>query len=244
MTATGATRYSRRARSLYEAVSVNMGDMTRDLELLPATSAIASVKAAIGVASKGLPAIRAALHGARIGAGVAFGPAVVERLGVQVVAEAPVAAAAIGARSLMLVGKDGVALQMSGMGKVAASASEGAVRSVALLTKGAAFAGALRAVRQGAAIGLVVDGAFGAYEAAMAVGQGKLTRREGALLVGKRAARGAISGAGGVAFAGAASAVMAATGLAIGGAPIVVPFVAMAAAGVAISKGFDRIFGE
>ncbi len=34
------------------------------------------------------------------------------------------------------------------------------------------------------------------------------------------------------------------TGLAIGGAPVVIPFVAMAAAGVAISKGFDRIFGE
>jgi hypothetical protein len=217
--------------------------MTRDIIFLPATSALATARAAIGVASKGLPAIRAALHGARIGAGDAFGPAVVERLGVQVVAEAPVVAS-VGARSLMLVGKDGVAVQMSGIGKVAASASEGAVRSVSLLTKRAALTGALRAVRQGAAIGLVVDGAFGAYEAVTAVRSGKLTQREGALLFGKRAARGAISGAGGVAMAGAASAAIAATGLAIGGAPVVVPFVAMAAAGVAISKGFDRLFGE
>lgn len=217
--------------------------MTRDLLFLPATSALATARAALGVATKGLPAIRAALNGARIGAGAAFGPAVVERLGVQVVAEAPVATA-IGARSLMLVGKDGVALQMSGVGRVAASATEGAVRSVSLLSKRAAFAGALRAVRQGAAIGLVVDGAFGAYEAVKGVREGKLDRREGALLVGKRAARGAIAGAGGVAVAGAASAVVAATGLAIGGAPVVVPFVAMAAAGMAISKGFDRIFGE
>jgi hypothetical protein len=90
----------------------------------------------------------------------------------------------------------------------------------------------------------VVDGVFGVVEGVKAVRAGTLSRREAAVLVGKRTARGAVAGAGGVAVAGAASALVAATGLAIGGAPVVVPLVAMAAAGVAISKGFDRLFGE
>jgi len=217
--------------------------MAQDKLVAPSFSVLTTAKSAIGMAARGLPAIRAALHGARLGAGAAFTPAVVERLGVQVVQDLPNAAQE-GVRAMMVLGKDGVALRMSAVGGVGAVVSQSAVRSVAMSTARAALAGVGRAVRQGAVAGAVVDGMFGVVEGVQAVRAGTLTRKGAAALVGKRAARGAVAGAGGVAAAGAASALVAAAGLALGGAPIVVPFVAMAATGIALSRGFDKLFGE
>ncbi|HTJ81149.1 MAG TPA: hypothetical protein VL400_05475 [Polyangiaceae bacterium] len=224
-----------------------------------------SARAALGIAAKGLPAVRAALWGARLGAGRALDKATIERLGVEVVrdvssaakAEAVGAAAAIataeplgvaglartGARTAVIMGKDGVALKLTPLGTPSAVVSEGAVQTVARATTRTAFAGVARAARQGAVAGAVIDGAFGAVEAVRAVRAGKLERKEGVMLVGKRAARGAVVGGAGVAAAAVASAAVAATGIGIG-APVLVPLVAMAAAGVAVTRGFDRVFGE
>ena len=219
-----------------------MGRMAEDQIVAPASSVMTTAKAALGVAARGLPAIRAALHGARIGAGAAFSPALVKRLGVEVVNDLP-SAAQEGAKQMMVLGKDGVALRMSAVGGVGAVVSESAVRSVGMSTTRAALMGVGRAVRQGAVAGAVVDGVFGVVEGVRAVRAGTLTKKGAAKLAGKRAARGAVAGAGGVAAAGAASAMVAAAGLSIG-APVVIPFIAMAATGVAISKGFDKLFGE
>jgi hypothetical protein len=202
-----------------------------------------SARAAVGIATKGLPAIRAALWGARIGAGKALDAATVERLGVEVVSEVP-ALAKTGVRTAMMLGKDGVAVKLGPGGGVSAVVTESSVRQVARATTRTAFAGVARAARQGAVAGALVDGAFGAVEAIRAVRGGQLSTREGLILAGKRTARGAVVGGASVAAAGAASAVIAATGIAVAGAPIIVPLVTMAAAGVVVTRGFDRLFGE
>ncbi len=213
------------------------------MQLTALTTLTQSARAAIGVATKGLPAVRAALWGARIGAGTALDVATVERLGVEVVREAP-SLAKTGVRTAMILGKDGVAVKLGPGGGVTAVVTESSVRSVARATTRTAFAGVARAARQGAVAGAIVDGAFGAVEAIRAVRDGQMSRREGVMLAGKRTARGAVVGGASVAAAGAASAVLAATGIAVAGAPIIVPLVTMAAAGVVVTKGFDRLFGE
>ncbi len=202
-----------------------------------------TLAAAVGVATRGLPAVRAGLHGARLGAGAALEPAVVERLGVQVLSDIPTKASE-GARALMVHGRDGVAIALGSAGGVRAVVTESAVRAVARQTARTAFAGVLRATRQGAAAGAIVDGALGILEAAKGLKRGELTPVQAAKLAGKRTARGAVVGGASVAAAGVASAAIAATGVAFLGAPIVVPIVTMTAAGVAIGHGFDRVFGS
>lgn len=186
--------------------------------------------------------MRAALHGARLGAGAALDAKIVERLGIGVVHDLP-ATAREGARALMVVGRDGVALRLAGASGVEATASASAIRAIATSSTRAAFAGVARAARQGALAGALVDGMFGAVEGLRATRAGQMSVRSAATLTAKRAARGATAGAAGVVAAGAASAVIAATGIAIAGAPIVVPLVTMAAAGAAVSHGFDKLFG-
>jgi hypothetical protein len=200
------------------------------------------VRGAMGLAAKGLPAIRAALWGARIGAGAGLQREVIERLGVEVAQELP-AIAKVGGRGAMVLGKDGVAVRLTRGGGVGAVVTESSVNAIARSTTRTAFAGVARAARSGALFGALIDGGFGAVEAIREMRNNGLTRRDAAILVGKRTARGAVVGGASVAAAGAASAVIAATGLTIVGAPVVVPLVAMAAGGVVASRGFDRVFG-
>lgn len=220
---------------------MNLKHLVPRLPFGPATL-LETAQSALGVATKGLPALRAALHGARLGAGAALDSKVIERLGIRVVRDLPITPEA-GARALMVVGKDGVAMNMAGRIGVAASATESTIRTIARSSTTTALSGVLRATRQGAVAGAVVDAAFGVVEGAKAIREGSMTPKGAAGLVAKRAARGATSGAAGVAAAGAASAVVAATGLAFAGAPIVVPIVTMVAAGALVSRGFDRVFG-
>jgi len=206
---------------------------------------IDSARAAVDVAAKGLPAVRAAIWGAKLGAGKRFGVSTVEKLGVQVVAEeASLGARALaitGARTAMIVGKDGVTIGLKPGGAATAAVTESSVRAVARATSRTALAGVARAARQGAVAGALVDGAFGAVEAARAVRAGDLTPKEGMMLAGKRAARGAVVGGVSVAAAGAVSAAIAASGIAVAGAPVIVPLVTMAAAGVVVTRGLDRL---
>jgi hypothetical protein len=201
-----------------------------------------TARTALGIATRGLPAIRAALHGARLGAGIAFGSSVIERLGVKVVRDLP-ETASLASRAMTVHGKDGISLRLTALGGAAVTVSESTVQAVARGTARTALTGIGRAARQGALAGAAVDGLLGVVEGVRGLQSGKLTRGQAAWLAGKRAARGAVSGAGGVAAAGAASAVLAATGISIAGAPIVVPIVVMTAAGLAISRGFDKAFG-
>jgi len=206
-------------------------------------SVMETARSAANVALKGLPAIRAALWGARIGAGALFDRAVVGRLGIEVAEELP-AVATVGARSAMVLGRDGVAVRLTKGAGVAAVVTEGSVGAIATSTTRSAFFGLAKAARQGAVAGALIDGGFGVFEAVRGMRANQLTRRGAAMLVGKRAARGAVAGGAGVAAAGAASALIAVTGISLVGAPIVFPLVTMAAVGLAASHGFDRLFPD
>ncbi len=212
-------------------------------KLLGRGSIAETARNAASLALKGLPAIRAALWGARIGAGALFDRTIVAKLGLEVADELP-AVARVGTRRAMILGRRGVALRVTPGGSVGAVVTNGSVAAIARSTTRSAFAGFARAAGHGAIAGAVIDAGFGVVEAARALRSHTLTRREAVALVGKRAARGAVAGGAGVAAAGAASALIAATGLTIIGAPIVVPFVTMAAVGVAASRGFDRLFPD
>lgn len=216
--------------------------------------------AASSVAAKGLPAVRAALYGARLGAGQTLDASVIERLGV-IVARAALPLGGVGpkvgaalplatiepvgeALGVALRAKDGIGLHLGAGGRVRAVASEGAIEAARRLTTRGALAGIGRAASHGAIAGAVVDGAFAAIEAGAAFRRGEIDLEGAARHAGTGAARGALSGAAGVAAAGAASALLAATGLAVSGAPVVVPIVAMMAAGTLVSRRFDRFVAE
>jgi hypothetical protein len=228
------------------------------------TRSRAAARAVAQIALKGLPTVRAAMHGARLGAGRAFAPAVIEQLGFRVVPSSARAVAQgiartademalvvrrgrsffrAGAHGLTLHGREGLALNVSARGSAAATVSSDAVQAVARTTTRGAVAGIGRAALGGAAAGAVIDGGIAGIQAAMAVRRGEIAPREAVRHVGIYAARGAVAGAAGVAAAGVVSAGMAATGLAIVGAPVAVPFAAMLAVGAIASRAFDRRFG-
>lgn len=216
------------------------------------------------LAAKGIPAVRAALHGARVGAGAAFSPAVVERLGIAVLpvttrrlGEAIAAATGgtglvlqrggatvrAGAREFVLHAKDGLMLRVASKGGVDVAVSRDAVRAIARTSTRGALLGAGRAVLGGAVAGAVLDGAIAGAWALRAVYLGESDARHAARFVAKRAVRGALAGSLGVAAAGIVSAGIAATGISLVGAPVVVPLATMIAAGAAATRVFDRVFG-
>jgi len=217
------------------------------------------------VAMTGVPAVRAALHGARLGAGPNFALEVVERLGISVL---PTPAQLV-AKGLLKGGKtlgvalarrgavlraeaqrvvvhsaDGVHLTVAPGGSVAASAAEDTVRSIARGSARTALRGIGRAAAQGAVAGAVLDGGLAAWTAWRAVRKGALTQREAGVRVLLGASRGAVAGAVGVTAAGLVSAGVAFTGITIAGAPIVLPIVTMAAAGAIAGRAFDRVVAE
>ena len=223
-----------------------------------------AARAAAQVAAKGLPAMRAAMHGARLGAGKAFSPAVIEALGVSVV---PMTAKALatsigrgageaaivlerggsvvkaGMRELVVHGKEGMTLRVSPTGGAVATVSGEAVLAMARTGVRGAVRGIGRAALGGAAAGALVDAGFAGLDAARELQRGEIGRRAAAKKVGLHAARGAVSGVAGVAAAGIVSAGIAATGLTIVGAPVAIPIATMVAAGAMTSKWFDRRFG-
>ncbi len=194
------------------------------------------------VAAKGLPALRAALYGARLGAGARLDAAVVERLGVSVL-RSGASALVHDPLGVMVRGRDGLALRFSAATGVGAVAHEATITALRHLSVRSALAGLGRATMQGAAAGAVIDGVAGAVEAGVRAQRGDISVRTAAIYAGKRAARGALSGAAGVAAAGAASAALAATGITIVGAPVVLPIVVMVAAGSVASRRLDKLLG-
>ena len=208
--------------------------------------------------------MRAAIHGARLGAGAAFSPAVIERLGLRVLPQsARMMAASLGRnageaalvmrrggsvmragmRELVMHGREGLTLRVSPSGGAVASVSNDAVRAMARTTVRGAISGIGRAAFGGAAAGALVDGGLAGIEAVRAYQRGEINPRQGVRRVGLYAARGAVAGAAGVAAAGVVSAGIAATGFVIVGAPIAIPIATMVAAGAAASKLFDQRFG-
>lgn len=217
------------------------------------------------VAMTGVPAVRAALHGARIGAGPHFAVEVIERLGISVL-PAPAQLVAKGllkggkslgvalarkgavvraeAQRVVLHTGDGVQLTVAPGGSVAASAAEDTVRSIARGSARAALRGIGRAAMQGAVAGAVLDGGIAAIGAWRGVRKGTLTQRDAGVHVLLGASRGAVAGAVGVTAAGLVSAGVAFTGLTLAGAPIVLPIVTMAGAGALAGRAFDRVVAE
>jgi|LNFM01.1.fsa_nt_gb hypothetical protein len=213
------------------------------------------------MALTGVPAVRAALHGARLGAGPGFASEVVERLGIAIL-PAPAQLVAKGllqggralgvvlarkgavvraeAQRVVLHSKDGVQLTVAPGGAVAASASEETVRAIARGTARTALKGIGRAALQGAVAGAVLDGGLAAFGAWRSVRRGELTGRDAGVRVLLGASRGAVAGAAGVAAAGIVSAAVAFTGITVAGAPIVLPIVTMAGAGALAGRVFDR----
>jgi hypothetical protein len=207
------------------------------------TTILSAGRGAAEVAAKGIPAIRAALYGARLGAGKAIAPAL-ERMGIKIADSVSREIVKDGARSLAIQSAEGIALEVSQTGGIAASASRSAVHAAANSTVKGALLGIGKAARQGAFAGAAVDTAFAGIDVVRGLRNGTMDRSAAAKLLGKRAVRGAVSGGAGVAAAGAASAAIAATGVSILGAPVVIPVVTMVAAGIVVQKTFDRVFGE
>ncbi len=218
----------------------------------------------MNIALKGVPAVRAALHGARLGAGASFGPAVIESLGLRVLPQSARAVAdslgrhageaavvlkrggavvRAGVHEFVLHGGEGVTLRVSPRGGAMASVSRETVRAMGRTTVRGAVAGIGRAAFGGAAAGAVVDGGMASYAAVRAFRRGEINQRQAMRSVGLHAARGAVSGAAGVAAAGIVAAGLAATGVTILAAPVAIPIATMIAVGAAVSQLFDRRFG-
>jgi hypothetical protein len=216
-------------------------------------------------AMTGVPAVRAALHGARLGAGPGFASDVIERLGIsvlplpaQLVAKGllrggKTLGVALGRRGavlraeaqrVVLHSRDGVQLTVAPGGSIAASASEDAVRAIAKSTSRAALRGIGRAAAQGAIAGAVLDGGIAAWSAVRSVRKGALSPQDAGVRVLLSASRGAVAGAAGVTAAGLVSAGVAFTGLTIAGAPFVLPIVTMAGASSLVGWAFDRVVRE
>jgi hypothetical protein len=208
--------------------------------------------------------VRAAIHGARLGAGRAFSPAVIEALGMKVIPESARAVAAslgrnageaaivlksgrglvkAGMKELVVHAREGVTLRVSPTGGAVASVSGEAVQALARTSVRGAVRGIGRAALGGAAAGALVDAGFASVEAVRAVQRGEMNRGTAVRRVGLYATRGAVAGAAGVAAAGVVSAGIAATGLTIVGAPVAIPIATMVAAGTVASKWFDRRYG-
>jgi hypothetical protein len=204
------------------------------------------------------------MHGARLGAGRAFSPAVIEALGLKVLPESARAVASslgrgageaaivlrrggavvkAGAKELVVHGREGVTLRVSPTGGAVASVSGDAVQALARTSVRGAVRGLGRAAIGGAAAGALVDAGFASVDAVRAVRSGELDRRGAVRRVGLYATRGAVAGAAGVTAAGVVSAGLAATGFAIVGAPVAIPIATMVAAGTFASKWFDRRYG-
>lgn len=196
------------------------------------------------VVARGLPALRAAINGARVGAGEAFNAATVERLGIAVIAAETshkLHSIVPGPLAIAVKTKDGIAMRVTALGGVSAGITESAVAAMSRVPVRQALMGVGKATAQGALAGALVDGALAAFQARKAVNAGEMTTREGAIFTAQRFGRGAAVGGAGVLAAGAASAAVAASGLAVMGAPVVVPLVTMVAVGTVVGRQIDKM---
>lgn len=211
-------------------------------------------------AVSGVPAVRAAINGVRLGAGPQFAIELVERVGVSVL---PMPAQLVakglirGGKKLGIVlarngnvlraeagnfvahGQDGVSVAVGQGGKLAAAASEDTIRSIARSSARTALKGIGRAAMQGAFTGAVLDGGIALVSAMRASRRGEIDGRTATAQVLLSASRGAVAGAVGVGAAGFVSAAVAFTGLSIAGAPVVLPIATMVAVGAVTSRAFD-----
>ncbi len=212
--------------------------------LSSAATALRSVAQLTGV---GPAALRGALYGARLGAGLAgaaFGRGVVEKLGVEVVKRVATTAALVKSVPSLIVEHGGTSLEIGAQGQVAARVSEATLRTIAASTVRGALSQIGRATLRGAAAGAAIDAIWSGLGLIRQVRDGSMTKDAATRRVAKRAGRGAVAGAAGVAAASGTSALLAATGLGILGAPVVVPLVAMAAASSFAMRAFDRRFPD
>ena len=214
-------------------------------------SLFGALQSALALATRGVPAVRAAVHGARLGAGARFARSTVEKLGVHVVAAealsplaASLAKATDGATMREIgIATAGVSLRVTRLGSITATVSEELVHAAARSTARSALATIGRATALGALGGAALDAAWAGFALIPGLRAGTVDGRSAAMHVGKHAARGALAGAASVAAAGAVSAVVAATGITLVGTPVVVPLAAMVAAGALATRAFDRRFG-
>ncbi len=209
--------------------------------LSTARGAARLAKAAVDLAAFGVPSIRGALFGARVGAGARFGSKVLERLGISV--GESVAQAASGALPSLAVVRDGITVELAQSGSVNARVSHAAVAAARTATIGRAMANVGRATMQGAGAGAILDAAAASVNVVSRVRAGHLATSEATRIVLKHAIRGAVAGAAGVAAASGTSAVLAATGLGVLGAPVVIPLVVMVSASRLAMRAFDHRFG-
>lgn len=210
-----------------------------------------AIQTAAALALHGVPAIRAAVHGARLGAGARFAASTVEALGIRVqrtpvVALAPVELVADGLAKPALrvagITRGGVQLQMSPTGALKATVNHNLVAAAARVSSRGALATIGRATAVGALGGAAIDAALAGVALVPALRTGALSGKDAAVHVAKHAARGAVAGAASVAAAGAVSAGVAAVGLTFAGAPVVVPLVAMVTVGTVVTRAIDKRF--
>ncbi len=190
----------------------------------------------------GTAAIRGALYGARLGAGAAFSRGVVEKLGVEIGRKVASGAALVKQAPSLVVEHAGAALEIGTQGQVAARVSEATFRTAMSSTVRGALSQIGRATLRGAAAGAAIDVVWAAASLVGRVRDGSVSRDAAARQVATRAVRGAVAGAAGVAAASGTSALLAATGLGLLGAPVIVPLVAMATASSLAMRAFDRRF--
>lgn len=179
-------------RSTVVAMSENEGlpetERASASSLLPTTFAGRTKMAARAfgaVVFKGVPAMRAALHGARLGAGTKLSARVIEKLGVAVIPRSAASVASevaqragefalvvqrrgavlrAGAREFALHAPEGLTLRVTREGSALATLTHDAVHTLAGQSTRAALRGVGRAALQGAAAGALFDGAFATYE--------------------------------------------------------------------------------
>lgn len=183
--------------------------------------------AALRLLIQGAPAIRSALGSVQLLVGPGLRASTVEALGIRV-SDVAMSGAAIATR-------DGIRLALTKTG-VSAQVTPALVARVGAMSAKAAAGSVLRATIGGALVGGAIDGAIGVLQAT----RRGASRDETLKVLRDSVARGAASGAAGVVAAGGASALVAATGLSVLGAPVVVPLVAMVAAGAVVGRRVDR----
>ncbi len=211
--------------------------------------------------AKGLPALRAAMHGARLGVGRAGLTDALQRMGIAVLPRAAssgptaiVAGTAVpamtlaaaghvvraGADAVVLHARDGVSLGVGASGRTIASASTEMVGALGRLAPRGAFAAIGRSTLGGAAAGAVLEAVVASIGIVRSVRRGERSRMDGVRAIGMHAVRGAVSGGVGVASAGVVAAGVAAAGISAAGAPVALPLVTMILAGGAAARWFDR----
>lgn len=214
-----------------------------------------AIHSAASMAARGVPAVQAAIHGARIGAGKRFAASTLETLGFKVAPLAALAAAkpiqsslivdgAVPALRLDQITRKGISLGLSPAGGMTATVSQELVTAAAGTTVRTALMNAGRATAVGALGGAAIDVALAGLEVLPLLRGGKITGQAAARRIGKRALRGAASGGAGVAAAALVSAGIAASGLTMAAAPVVIPFVGMMAVGTLVSRAFDKRWGN